>query len=114
MGLEREPARRLACDAACTQVTHGSGGGVEVGRPVRTIPPRLRAQLMARDRGCGVADCDCPPEWTEGHHIRHWINGGATVLANVVLLCWAHHRPVHEAGWRIRWGADGRLEAEPP
>jgi hypothetical protein len=109
-----ELARRLACDAACTQVTVGGAGEVAVGRPVRTVSPAKRRQLVARDGGCGFPGCDCPPEWTDAHHIEHWMNGGETETANMVLLCWSHHRLVHEGGWRIRWGPAGTLEAEPP
>jgi hypothetical protein len=42
------------------------------------------------------------------------MNGGETETVNLVLLCWSHHRLVHEGGWRIRWGLAGKLEAEPP
>lgn len=108
-----ELARRLACDAACTQVSV-NGGDVEVGRTVRTITPAMRRKLVARDRGCRFEGCDCPPEWTEAHHIQHWMNDGETELPNLVLACWFHHRLVHEGGWRIWWGANGKLEAEPP
>jgi Domain of unknown function (DUF222) len=31
-----------------------------------------------------------------------------------VLLCRAHHRAVHEGGWRLSRGPDGRLTATPP
>ncbi len=108
-----ELARRLACDAACTHVSVG-GGEVEVGRTVRTVTPAMRRKLVARDRGCGFPGCDHPPEWTDAHHIQHWIDDGPTELNNLVLTCWFHHRLVHEGGWRVRWGAHGKLEAEPP
>jgi hypothetical protein len=109
-----ELARRLACDAACTQVTVGGAGEVAVGRPLRTVSPAKRRQLVARDGGCGFPGCDCPPEWTDAHHIEHWMNGGETEPANLVLLCWSNHHLVHEGGWRVRWSPAGTLEAEPP
>ncbi|HEX2374877.1 MAG TPA: HNH endonuclease signature motif containing protein [Actinomycetota bacterium] len=52
--------------------------------------------------------------WCEAHHVRHWLHGGPTDLANLVLLCRAHHRAVHEGGWRLARGPDGRLTATPP
>ena len=33
--------------------------------------------------------------------MRHWADGGATRLDNLVLLCRRHHRAVHEEGFRV-------------
>jgi hypothetical protein len=30
--------------------------------------------------------------------VRHWADGGATSLQNLLLLCRRHHRMVHEPG----------------
>ncbi|HEX2030748.1 MAG TPA: HNH endonuclease signature motif containing protein [Actinomycetota bacterium] len=35
------------------------------------------------------------------HHLVHWADGGGTDLDNLVLLCWAHHRLIHEGGWKM-------------
>jgi hypothetical protein len=51
--------------------------------------------------GCGRI------RWLKAHHIVHWTRGGRTDLDNLVLVCHAHHRLVHEGGWSIR-GAPGR------
>jgi HNH endonuclease len=67
-----------------------------------------------RDGGCAVPGCDRPLAWCEAHHLRHWLHGGATDLANLVLLCRAHHRAVHEGGWRLHRRRDGALTASPP
>jgi len=32
----------------------------------------------------------------------HWIDGGKTSLENTLLLCSAHHRRLHERGFRIK------------
>ncbi len=37
----------------------------------------------------------------EGHHVEHWATGGETKLSNLVSLCWAHHRLVHEGGFTV-------------
>jgi hypothetical protein len=34
--------------------------------------------------------------WTHGHHVVHVANGGLDTLPNIVTLCSAHHRQVHE------------------
>ena len=107
--VSAETARRLACDAATVRMPHGPGGEIlDVGRRTRTISPALRRALRTRDRqcrfpGCRNARCDA-------HHVRHWADGGATALDNLVLLCRRHHRAVHEEGFRITLDATGDVE----
>jgi hypothetical protein len=87
---------------------------LEVGRTTRVIQPAQRSALAVRDGGCSFPDCARPLAWCEAHHLRHWLHGGPTDLANLALLCRAHHRAVHEGGWRLQRGPDGRLTAMPP
>jgi hypothetical protein len=87
---------------------------LEVGRSTRVVSAAQRAALVVRDGGCGFPGCDRPPAWCEAHHLRHWLQGGPTDLANLALLCRAHHRAVHEGGWRLTRDPDGRLAATPP
>jgi hypothetical protein len=87
---------------------------LEVGRTSRVVSAAQRAALVVRDRGCAVPGCDRPPAWCAAHHLVHWLHGGATDLANLALLCRAHHRAVHEGGWRLGRDPDGRLTATPP
>ena len=87
---------------------------LEVGRTSRVVQPAQRSALAVRDGGCVFPDCDRPLAWCEAHHLRHWLHGGPTDLANLALLCRAHHRAVHEDGWRLARGPDGRLTATPP
>ena len=39
--------------------------------------------------------------------MRHWADGGATRLDNLVLVCRHHHRAVHEEGFTVELGDDG-------
>jgi hypothetical protein len=87
---------------------------LEVGRTSRVVRAAQRAALAVRDGGCGFPGCGRPPAWCEAHHLRHWLHGGPTDLANLALLCRAHHRAVHEGGWRLHRGPDGRLTATRP
>ena len=104
--VSAETARRLACDAATVTMRHGPAGEVlDVGRRTRTISPALRRALAARDRhcrfpGCAATRCDV-------HHVKHWAQGGATALDNLVLLCRRHHRAVHEEGFQVALDAAG-------
>src|ERR1700704_4678232 len=36
------------------------------------------------------------------HHIVHWVHHGETKLDNLVMLCWTHHRMVHQSDWEVR------------
>jgi hypothetical protein len=84
---------------------------LEVGRATRVIQPAQRTALAVRDGGCVFPACQRPLAWCEAHHLRHWLHGGPTDLANLALLCRAHHRAVHEGGWQLTRQPDGRLTA---
>ena len=87
---------------------------LEVGRTSRVVTAAQRAALVVRDGGCAMAGCQRPPAWCEAHHLQHWLHGGPTDLDNLALICRAHHRAVHEGGWRLHRDPDGRLTATPP
>jgi hypothetical protein len=104
--------------AAMTRLPLALGGApaqpLEVGRASRVVTAAQRAALVVRDGGCAVAGCDRPPAWCEAHHLVHWLHGGPTDLANLALVCRAHHRAVYEGGWRLARHPDGQLTASPP
>jgi hypothetical protein len=87
---------------------------LEVGRTSRVVTAAQRAALVVRDGGCVFPGCQRPQAWCDAHHLRHWLHGGPTDLANLALLCRAHHRAVHEGGWRLGRRPDGQLTATPP
>jgi hypothetical protein len=98
--VSAETSRRLACDAALVVMRHDAEGALlDIGRRTRTIPPALRRALEHRDRGCRFPGCGL--RLCDGHHVRHWADGGETKLHNLVLLCRRHHRAVHEEGYRV-------------
>ena len=104
--------------AAATALSPDPGGAptqpLEVGRTTRVIQPAQRSALAVRDGGCVFPHCTRPLAWCDAHHLRHWLHGGPTDLANLALLCRAHHRAIHEGGWRLVRGPDGRWTATPP
>jgi hypothetical protein len=87
---------------------------LDVGRTTRVVQPAQRVALAVRDGGCVFPACDRPLAWCEAHHLIHWLDGGPTDLDNLVLVCRAHHRAVHEGGWQLQHQPDGRLTATPP
>ena len=106
--VSAETSRRLACDASRVVMRHDvDGRPLEVGARTRTIPPALRRALHHRDRGCRFPGCGI--RFTQGHHLRHWAQGGPTTLSNLALLCRRHHRAVHEEGYMVERGPDGTL-----
>ena len=108
-----EESRRLACDATRVIMTHYADGRIlEVGARTRTIPAALRRALRHRDGGCRFPGCRF--RFTQGHHLKHWANGGPTTLSNLALLCRWHHRAVHEGGFQVLRLPDGELEFRHP
>ena len=111
--VSAETARRLACDASRVVMRHGLDGRVvEVAARTRAIPPALRRALHHRDRGCRFPGCGL--RLGQGHHIRHWAQGGPTTLSNLALLCRRHHRAVHEEGYQLDRQPDGELRFRRP
>jgi hypothetical protein len=114
-GGDGELAARLRTAARLPPVLGGAPSQpLDVGRTTRVVQPAQRAALAIRDRGCVVPGCARPLAWCEAHHLWHWLDGGPTDLANLVLLCRAHHRAVHDGGWQLTRAPDGRLTATPP
>jgi hypothetical protein len=106
-------SQRLACDASRVIMRHEPDGRVtEVGARTRTIPPAIRRALHHRDRGCRFPGCELP--FGQGHHIRHWAQGGPTTLSNLAMRCRRHHRAVHEEGYQVERRADGALRFRRP
>ena len=106
-------SQRLACDASRVVMRHGPDGRVvEVDARTRTIPPAIRRALHHRDRGCRFPGCGV--RFGQGHHIRHWAQGGPTTLSNLAMLCRRHHRAVHEEGYEVERKLDGTLRFRRP
>jgi hypothetical protein len=106
--VSAETCRRLACDSSLVVMRHDPGGAVlDVGRRTRTISPALRRALAHRDRGCRFPGCGL--KLCDHHHLRHWADGGETKLDNLIRLCRAHHRAVHEEGFTVERMPGGEL-----
>jgi hypothetical protein len=105
--LALDTARRLACDATVVGIVEGEEGEpLDIGRKTRSIPPAIARALRARDGGCRFPGCD-RARFCDGHHVKHWADGGETKLGNLITLCGFHHRLVHEGGYGVSRTDDG-------
>jgi Domain of unknown function (DUF222)/HNH endonuclease len=113
--LDRVTVDRLLCDAALHRVlTGGRSTILDYGTATRTIPAPLYNALVVRDRRCRFPGCDRPAAWCQGHHVRPWLFGGSTQLANLVLLCSRHHHLLHTPHWHAKLLPDATLEITNP
>ena len=107
--ISPETARRLGCDAEVVTQVERDGLPLSVGRSRRTVPPALRRLLEARDdHTCCFPGCE-RRRHLQAHHRQHWAHGGETSLENLVLLCWQHHRLVHEGGYTVEADAESGI-----
>jgi hypothetical protein len=107
-------ARRLACSAGILPVVlDGKSRPLDLGTSQRYASAAQRLALMARDGGCVFPGCDRPHEWCDAHHLDEFPRG-PTDLANLALVCEAHHHTVHEGGWRLEPTAEGGWRARSP
>jgi hypothetical protein len=70
----------------------------------RTLPQRMAAALMVRDRTCCVEGCG-KRHGLEADHCRvDFADGGPTSLDNLARLCPEHHDLKTYGGWRLEGG----------
>ncbi len=116
-GEQLSPAavRRLCCDAeVIPAVLGGQSEVLDVGRLRRLTTAAIWKALVARDQHCRFPHCARPPLMCHAHHIEHWVDGGATSLPNMLMLCGHHHRLIHARPWSVRRTASGTYEFDPP
>ena len=93
-------ARLFTCDADTTVFTRTPNGDTwDVGR-INADPTRIQRRLViARDKHC--IGCGAPAYRCQLHHITWRCHNGKTVVANLVLVCWAFHHGIHHLAWTI-------------
>ncbi len=107
-------SRRICCDTSVSKLLQaGNGEPLSIGRKSRVIPPPMRRALQARDRNCRFPGCT-HERFIDGHHIKHWADGGETCLDNLVQLCRFHHRLVHEGGFGCERDERGNVAFRSP
>ena len=103
--LPESERQYLTCDATCEVWFKRAGEVIGCGRSTRTISRRLRRALEHRHPTCAVPGC-AATRGLHAHHVRHWEDGGATELNNLVLVCPYHHRLHHRGIIAITGPAD--------
>ncbi len=106
--VSAETLRRTSCDASVVTMRHDADGeALDIERKTRTVPPAIRRALQSRDHTCRFPGCTA--RRCDAHHVEHWVDGGATSIDNLLLLCRRHHRAVHEGGFDLIRHQDGRV-----
>jgi hypothetical protein len=112
--LSPEVVRRLACDAKIIlSADNEKGYSLQQGGLQRNPTSGQRLEIRRRDKGCRFPGCTYT-EFTDVHHVVHWLNGGPTSIPNLVTLCDQHHRSVHELGWKMSGDANVLLTFRSP
>ncbi len=100
---------RLMCSGRIQALLEDERGDIlRVGRLRRDPSAWMMRQLKHRDRECRFPGCGSR-QFTQAHHITSWEHGGLTELENLILVCFFHHKLVHEYGWRIMRERDGTV-----
>jgi hypothetical protein len=95
--LSPPQARRMLCEATVLTMLEKDRQPLAVGRRKRRATKAQRRALLRRDGGCARPGCpEARIERLHAHHLRHWLFGGPTDLANLVLLCDTDHGLVHD------------------
>ncbi len=113
--------QRLACSSMIQAMLVGEDGEdgerpLDLGRRRRTATRDQKIALRALHATCawptgsGVPAQDC-----QFHHLEYWGRDlGRSDLDNYRPLCAFHHKRVHEGGWALVVGPEGRLVAMSP
>ena len=105
-------ARRLLQDATIALLVRDDGEVRAVGRPVRTIPAKLRRELATMYPVCGVTGC-ANDRFLEIDHVVPVCEGGDTSRTNTWRICPHHHFLKHHRGLRVI-GEPGYWDLVPP
>jgi len=102
-GLPDPVIKRLLCSGRIRTAIHDHGTTLrDLGRSHRLVTNRQYRALLLRDHGhCTHPGCT-NTQGLQAHHIQHWIHGGRTDLANLVLLCPRHHHTHHDGHFHIQ------------
>jgi hypothetical protein len=112
--LHPAQVRRMLCEATVVTMLERGREPLAVGRARRFATRAQRRALHRRDGGCARPGCaETRIERLHAHHMWHWLHGGPTDVANMVLLCDADHGLAHDLDL-VMTRRDGRLVVTAP
>ncbi|WP_199506321.1 HNH endonuclease signature motif containing protein [Geodermatophilus sp. TF02-6] len=95
--LHPSDVRRMLCEATVVTMLERGREPLAVGRARRLATRAQRRALHRRDGGCARPGCaETRIERLHAHHLRPWLAGGGTDVANTVLLCDVDHGLAHD------------------
>ncbi len=100
--LPRHLVEKLTCDGSVSPLWERDGIPVRLGRTRRIVPPKVRALILDRDRGCRYPGCPASGRsHLDIHHIQHWLNNGLSDPENLIAVCPFHHDAHHGGLYQI-------------
>jgi hypothetical protein len=112
--LDDPTTRAWLCDSRVNRILRDGSIRLDYGRTTRVISPKLAEAVAFLDGHCRFPGCDRRTDWCDVHHVWHWIDGGPTVITNLVSLCRHHHTTIHKPGWSARRLPDATFEVTTP
>lgn len=104
-----EVSETVASEARCDAEVIDMRPGPKRGHAASSIPPAVRCAVFVRDGWC-CATPGCESRlWI---HLHHWLprsRGGGNDEDNLVTLCAAHHRALHDGTLALERLPDGRI-----
>jgi hypothetical protein len=103
------------CDAQHLPGAHvGADRQESPARATQDVPPATRRAVLRRDRRrCRVPGCT-HARFVDIHHVEARADGGGHEPENLVTLCGAHHRAIHEGRLLVTASAEKRVVFEHP
>ncbi|RBY80595.1 HNH endonuclease [Geodermatophilus sp. TF02-6] len=112
--LHPSDVRRMLCEATVVTMLERGREPLAVGRARRLATRAQRRALHRRDGGCARLGCaETRIERLHAHHLRPWLSGGGTDVANTVLLCDVDHGLAHDLDLTMA-RRDGQLVVTTP
>lgn len=103
------------CDASWrTLITSGGSVVLDYTHAKPELNRAQRRAVQRRDGHCQFRGCDRHWSWCDVHHIVERHEGGCDAMTNLTLLCRRHHTLVHQGGWQLSRGLDGRIATTSP
>lgn len=104
-----EVSETVAAEARCDAEIIDLRPGPHRGRAASSVPPAVRRAVFARDGWCCAVPGCTSRLWLHLHHWKPRSQGGGNDEHNLVTLCAAHHRALHDGTLAIELLADGRI-----